>query len=410
MADDSAHVLHAIYEGLRHLPAEIVGRVELNGQTVAAYEGQLIVGAEVHSDPGAHPSIAHCHVTARLCRTAFTDPLDACVVGIDPGRQRGLEKAGQNWIQNVGSVLFSLLHAKPVMDAAHFDGQEVWGVPGCHGFVGPLTGFGIDPSGGLEALLNAPMFEDAEALAPPGLVHLAKVVLQPQGEKGWKRTIEIDGHAASFEEESWECGVPAPPTGVVSRHAVFHYGGQTDAVEARKRLDEAIRQLVRTSNTAQNVDAAFERLRADGVDPNLVHQVANFVPLALCGVMFARIGARFSPDFVRVRKEGSSERFKLMREPAFARSVALYPELLRGGLVEGLKRLATYSSTFHALNSALQAGSKPENLVMSAAFIPDDAAAMEQAIRQTHPSAPAAPAAPASPAQELPAKRRWRFW
>lgn len=407
MADDSARVLHAIYEGLRHLPADVVGRVELNGQTVAAYDGQLTLGAEVRSDPGSHPSIAHCHVTARIGRTAFTDPLDACVVGVDPDRQRGLEKAGQNWIQNVGSVLFSLLHAKPMMDAAHFDGHEVWGVPGCHGFVGPLRGLGVDQSSGLEALLDAPIFEYAEALAPPGLVHLAKVVLQADGEKGWKRTIEIDGHAASFDEESWECGVPAPPNGVVSRHAVFHYGGQTDAVGARTRLDEAIRQLVRNASTTQDVEAAFERLRVDGVDPDLVHRVANFVPLALCRVIFARVGARFSTDFVRVRKDGTNERFTLMREPAFARSVALYPELLRDGMAEGLKRLATYSSTFNALNSALRAGSKPEDLVMSPAFIPGpdtDAAAMEQAIRQMRPSPPAAPA------RESPAKPWWRFW
>jgi hypothetical protein len=89
MADDADYVLRAIHEGLRELPAEIVGRVEMTGPTVAAYDGQLILEAHVRSDPGYHPSIAHCHVIARMGKTAFSDPLDACVVGIDPDRQRG---------------------------------------------------------------------------------------------------------------------------------------------------------------------------------------------------------------------------------------------------------------------------------------------------------------------------------
>jgi hypothetical protein len=416
MADDADHVLRAIDEGLRQLPAEVVGRVERTGSAVVAYDRQLILEANVRSDPGSHPSIAHCHVIARLGRTAFTDPLDACVVGIDPDRQRGLEQAGRNWIRNVGGVLFSLLHARPVMDAEHFDGQEVWGVPGCHGFVGPLTGFGAERPDELEALLGAPMFEYAEALAPPGLVHLAKVVLQADGDKGWTRTIEIDGHGASFEEASWQCGVAAPATAVLARHAVFHYGGRAHAVEARRRLDEAIRHLVRAANATDDVEAAFERLHAEGVEADLLHRVTSFVPLALCRVMFAGVGARFSTDFVRVGRDGSTGQFKLMREPAFARSVALCPELLGAGLAEGLKRLAMYSSTFNALNSALNAGSKPENLVMSPPLIPDsdaDAAAMEQAIRQLRrpaSDAPPAPAAPAPPARKSPAKPWWRFW
>jgi hypothetical protein len=416
MADDADYVLRAIHEGLRELPAEIVGRVEMTGPTVAAYDGQLILEAHVRSDPGYHPSIAHCHVIARMGKTAFSDPLDACVVGIDPDRQRGLEKAGQNWIRSVGSALFSLLHARPVMDAEHFDGQQVWGVPGCHGFVGPLTGFGTDQPDALEALLSVPMFEFAEALAPPGMVHLAKVVLQADGATGWKRTIEIDGHGASFEQDSWQCGVAAPTNVVLARHAVFHYGGQAGAVDARRRLDEAIRRLVRAANATEDVDSAFERLYAEGIESDLLHRAASFAPLALCRMIFAGVGARFSSDFIRVRRNGSTEQSKLMREPAFARSVALYPELLSAGMAEGLKRLSMCSSTFNALNSALRAGSKPDDLVMSPPLIPDsdtDAATLEQAIRQMRRSASdalPAPAAPVPPTPKSPPRRWWRFW
>ena len=131
---------------------------------LATYNGQMLFQADVATDPGYHASIAHCHVIARIGNTSWSDPLDACVMGIDADRRRGIAKAAQNWVKNVGSVLFSLLHAKPMMDASHFNGQDPWGVPGCHGFVGPLSGYNLAKPDDLASTLNAGLFNHAPLL------------------------------------------------------------------------------------------------------------------------------------------------------------------------------------------------------------------------------------------------------
>ena len=204
MSDESTYVLEVIRDELKRQSADVVGRIEFNGDVLTARDDQLILGAEVRHDPGSHLSIAHCHVVARVGGTRFSDPLDACMTGVDGDRRKGLAQAAQKWVAGVGCTLFSLLHAKPVMDATHFNGTDPWGVPGCHGFVGPLSGYGLTRPDDLSPIANAGLFDYATAMAPPGIVHLAKVVLAANGKKGWTRTLEIDGHEATFEERGWE--------------------------------------------------------------------------------------------------------------------------------------------------------------------------------------------------------------
>jgi hypothetical protein len=409
MSDEATYVLRAVHDELRKHGGDLVGRLELSGDTLTAYDGQMVLRAEVHSDPSHHPSIAHCHLVARIGRTSFSDPLDCCVLGIDADRRRGLAKAGQNWVTIAGSAIFSLLHAKPVMGAVHFDGNDPWGVPGCHGFVGPAFGYGMRSEPDFTPFLNAGVFDYAAAMAPPGIVHIAKAILEARGDQGWSRTLEIDGHLARFEEKNWSREIPAPPAGVASQFAVFHFAGQEGAVETRRSLDEAIREFVSTVATTKDVDAALQALRGKGRDADIVHRMGAFVPLAFFRVMFADIGAKFSPDYHWIMKDGASQTLKLLREPVFARAAALYPQLLTGGHVEAVKLLATYSGAFHALNSALNAGSKPENLVMMPELIPSpdtDAAAIQRAMLQVQASAAKAQRASAA------AVRRpwWRFW
>jgi hypothetical protein len=180
MPDDSNYLLQVIRGELQRQGDALVRRLELNGDSLIAYNGQLGLTAEVRSDPGHHPSIAHCHVTAVIGRTSFRGPLDACVMGIHADRRQGVALAAKNWVTNVGGTLFSLLHAKPVMNAAHFDRGGSTGVPGCHGFVGPLSGLNVRALKNPELILNAELFDCAAAMAPPGIVHLAKVVLAGQ--------------------------------------------------------------------------------------------------------------------------------------------------------------------------------------------------------------------------------------
>jgi hypothetical protein len=327
-------------------------------------------------------------------------------MGVDADRRTGLAKAARNWVNSVGSALFSLLHATPIMDAAHFAENDLWGVPGCHGFIGPLFGYnfgGLDPA----LLQNARLFEYAAAMAPPGMVHLAKVTLESKGSKGWNRSLEIDGHAATYKEDPWDCVVPAPANAIISQFAVFHHSGQTPAVESRQRLDDAIREFVSAAAATGNVDAAAQVLRDKGFDSDLVHRVDAFIPLAFCRAMFDGMGVKFSTTYIRIGKRAPRGTLKLMSEPAFARARALLPVLVDGGHGEVCKTIAMSSSTFNVLNASLNAGSKPENLVMSSAIIPDpdaDDADFDRARNDLRTSvSPPRPPAKAS-------KPWWRFW
>src|SRR5262249_12787565 len=153
--------------------------------------------------------------------------------------------------------------------ADHFDGDDPWGVPGCHGFIGPLSCYFIKDPTSLAALGSVGLFDCAAAMAPPGIVHLAKVVLDAKGAHGWKRTLEIDGHLACFSEMPWNCGIPAPKEGVASQFAVFHFAGREDAIEARRRLDDVIRQFVSVAAMTKDVEAAQQILCDRGLDPDI---------------------------------------------------------------------------------------------------------------------------------------------
>jgi hypothetical protein len=419
MTEDCAFLLEVIKHELEKQGGDIAGRVELVDDSLSACDGRMLLRAEVRNDSDYHPSITHCHVFARMGKDTFCDPLDACVMGIDADRRQGLTKAGQNWVTNVGSALLSLLHAKPVMDANHFDGIDPWGVPGCHGFIGPLFGYGMKEPVDAMQIMNAGLFDCASAMAPPGIIHLAKVVLEAKGTEGWTRTLEIDGHLACFEEKGWDCGgIAAPPVGIASQFAVFHYADQKGTVESRRQLDHAIRKFVATVGASKDVDAATQALREERLVSDLIHQMAALLPLAFFRVIFAGLGMTFSKEYHRVKGDGTVEVRKLMREPVFARAVAMCPDMIAGGLGEAVKFLATCSSTFNAVNAALNAGSKPENLLMGPPVIPDpdaDAAAIKQAIKLAQPPSAQPPVAQPfggqTPSPGAPVRRPWwRFW
>jgi len=214
MSEESTYVLSVIHEELLKQDAKIVGRLDMLPDRLTAFDRQLVLRAGIRSDADLHHSIAHCHIVAAIGRTSFSDPLDACVMGMNDDRREALAGAARNWVSNVGSVVFSLLHAAPVMSACHFNGEDALGVPGCHGFVGPIYGYGMKGLEDPAALAHEGLFEYAEAMAPPGMVHLAKVVLQAGGPQGWTRSLEIDGHQASYEEKNWTRRIPAPSSGI----------------------------------------------------------------------------------------------------------------------------------------------------------------------------------------------------
>jgi hypothetical protein len=300
MASEASIVLRALHQELDKHPRDVVGPLLLSGDVLSVFDGRMRLAAQVISDPGDHPSLAHAHVVAEIGGAvrghAEVATFDACVVGLHAERHQALAASAQNWVAAVAGPLFSLLHARPVLGAAHFDGSEPWGVAGCHGFVGPLVARMFEKEFDLSALEGAALFDYADALAPPGLVHLAKVSLEAEN-NAWNRNLEIDGHAAVYSEPHWETAAVAPRQGLVSQFAVFHYGGRPDAVEERRRVDEAIRQFLPAFRQADSTARAADLLESRGFGAELVDRVASFMPLALGRIVFGGVGAAFSPDF-----------------------------------------------------------------------------------------------------------------
>ena len=406
MASEASLVLQAIHDELANHPADTVGGLTLSEDVLSATSGKLRLTAIVHRDPGAHPSLAHAHVVAEIGFGNQAARLEACVVGIHTDRGEALANSGRNWVAAVAGPIFSLLHAKPVLDAEHFNGSEPWGIAGCHGFVGPVIARLFENEVDLSPLHDAPTFDYADALAPPGLVHLAKVTLEATSE-GWRRSLEIDGHEAVHFDAKWDTGLPPAKQGLLSQFAIFHCGDRPQAIEHRRQVDKAIRRFVAAFQETGDTDKATDLLEALGFDAALVHDANCFVPVALGRVIFGSLGPKFSPDFMRINRDASTQILRLMRQPVYARTTALAPELLSGQLMDAAKSLALTSAEINAINSALHAGSNPRNLILSPPIMPDQGvsrSAMEEAIRRLQQSA----VRPPPPIE--PAKPWWRIW
>lgn len=404
--NETAVVLRAIRDELEKQSQETVGNLDLTGETLSVLNGAVKLRAAVPADPDAHPAVAHCHVVADLADRKAS--LDACVTGIHPDRREGLVDAAHSWVETVASPVLSLLHARPVMGAAHFDGSEGQGVAGCHGFVGPMRARFFTRPFGLDGFSDVAVFDYAAELAPPGIVHLAKVTLEATANGRWNRNLEIDGHVASYADRPWNVEIAAPSRCVASQFAVFHYADQPQFIETRQRTDDAIRRFVSAFQRTDVPEKAAEMLLAEGVDPVLAHRVAAFVPLALGRVVLSPLCASFAPDFVRITRDGTAKAgAKLMHEPVFARTITVSHAFMESGLLESVKKIALASPELHSINNALHAGSKPENLKLLPPIIPDPGTgkdAVEQAMEQLRHRAQQDQAAVKKP------KPWWQFW
>jgi len=401
-------LLRSLHEELGKESPEIVGHLELIGEGLSVLDGRAQLSAVVRHDPGTHPAVTHCHVITELGEE-HSGILDACIVGIDPRREEGLRDAARNWKDLVGGPIFSLLHARAVMGAAHFDGTQLAGVSGCYGFVGSLGTRMVnekefDPS----VFDDAPVFDYAAQIAPPGIVHLAKATMQADGKGSWNRNLEIDGHLAVHADSPWVAGRSAPPDGIVTRFAVFHYADQPGHVEDRRNLDSSIRRFVAAFQKVDDSDSAADMLANAGVDDELVNRLVTFAPLAFARVIFATMKDSFSPDYVQVRCDGTLEEgLRLMHEPVFARSLVLSRELSGSEFLEAVKKVAATSLEFQGINDALHRGSKPENLIMGPPVVFDagvSEAACEKTLRLLAARTKEKWAAARKP------KPWWRFW
>lgn len=293
--NETAILLEALHDEIFQESAEIVGRPEIVGDALTFLNGKAHLTVEVRHDPGAHPSLAHCHIVTHIAAEQ-SGHLDACIVGIDDDPAEALRSAARKWTELVGSPVFSLLHGREVLRGVHFDGRQKYGVSGCHGFVGPLSADLVDSSFELKAFSGTQLFDYAAEMAPPGVLHLAKVTLQADGKGGWNRNLEIDGHLASHADTPWNNGPPAPQQAIVRQFAIFHYGGRAEQIEERQNIDDAIRQFVAVFPLAHNFARVSDAMKMKGINEELVYNVLAFTPLAFARALLKPMGRRSRPS------------------------------------------------------------------------------------------------------------------
>jgi hypothetical protein len=406
MMDEAAHVLQVIRDELDRQAPDEVRPLALSEDSLSVLDGKIRLHVVVHHDPDAHPSVAHCHVIADIGNQSGC--LDACITGIHSDRREALADAAKIWVETAAGPTLSLVHCRPVMGAAHFEGTEPWGVSGCHGFVGPVRFRLMDRKVDFGDVEDARLFAYASEMAPPGMLHLVKVTLEATGSGGWNRSLEVDGHLACHAERPWKTTLPAPSQGIASQFAVFHYADQPGHIEARQRLDDAIRRFVSAFKTTEDTDQAADVLKREGVEASLAHEVHEFTPLAFGRVIVQQLGVSCSPYYTQVKSDGTFEKkLPLMRQRSFARSMALFWELMGTDLADAAKQIAMCSPELNAVNTLLNRGSNATDLVLTDPILPDagvSQSAFEQALRGLKDQAKKAP----TPANAL--KPWWKFW
>lgn len=369
---DSSVVLQEIQRLLQPHP-EVVGELKMGTDCLRTELGGkgFVIGARIESDPRAHPSIAHVHVIVESEHNDLNGHLDACVLGIDPNREAALKGAASSWFTAAAGPIFSLFHARPVLNAEHFSGTEAWGVRGAQGFVGPLvTRFGGDDSLGAQ-LLETPLFQFAPEIAPPGIIHLAKMTLNVVS-KSWCRTLEVDGHLTTYRDTNWDARISPPKEMLASRFATFHYADQPKTISERQLLDDIIREYVKVFSHEQNLEKTYSKLVDSGRPEAIVDRVGHFLALAIGrALVTANLPIHHASTYHRVLLSGEMLRdIPLMSEPAFARGLMLVDELSQSQL-EAVKRLALSSAEVNAVNNLLNSGGELEDCKGSPFIIPD---------------------------------------
>lgn len=184
---------------------------------VACFQGQLAITAVVQE---SNPGMLHLHIPTLLLNKASTQQpqqLETCLVGIGGS---AVEEIVNLWFAQVGILIFSLLSSRPMEGAEDFHGTELWGVPERHGFVGPYLIRSADPISS-EELASWNIFVGIDYPADDRL-HLAKVTIMGKPDGGWQRRVELDGHSASYVDDSFSPGMSAPESGAIcTRFALF---------------------------------------------------------------------------------------------------------------------------------------------------------------------------------------------
>lgn len=395
------HNLSQLFSGLQTalnaLPLELVGTVEMHERELVLRSGELAISAEFPLNEGeVNPSLLHVHLTTRWHKSGSENPehFPACLVAMRGGAENPYSQIVRKWITLVAPLVFSVVSGKSVLEAKFFSGNEPWSVSRREGYIGPMETFffrneireKLQPY--LENLLESELFLNASELAGDKRLHIAKLTLVFNG-KGFERSLEIDEHAASLSQADWKCGLEIPkelqipatespqPQCLLSGFAVF-YGKATEDSETKvefvtenELIDESLETLLENFLGEDPPEFDIDVLRALGIDPTLVDDLNDFLPLAFGREFLDAMHVEYRDTYGMIYADGTFRKDLPLREKSvYCRLVQLAPGYCFSPRYhEAFKHITFASPEIQAVNNAMKHGSSLQHITLSAPII-----------------------------------------
>jgi hypothetical protein len=131
-------------------------------------------------------------------------------------------------------------------------------------------------------------------------------------------------------------------------------------VEVRQAILRAV--PVFQANPKESGWSIRDKLVAAGIPAGLATDLIEFLPLAMSRAVLTGMGVGLKDCYIRMMPSGETmPDKKLLDEPVFREGLAAAAEVMRTNMA-GFQSVLLCSSEFRAVNKALHAGSRPENL------------------------------------------------
>ncbi len=413
-------LLELIEEGVAAHGGDLGGWTRREDNMLQLFDGRVTLRAECgEAGPSPDDSIVHAHVLTTL-HEHDDEVLDACLIGMGDDREGAIGQAAAIWITCVAGPIKSFLDNKPVCmtcqaGVAHGDvsqgySQGDYGLPGLRAYVGPSISRGFDNDKHIQSALDdtKPWFRYAAQSAAPRRVHLVKATILCNGEEGWRRELEIDGHDVSHHDPHWPAGVRTGSFGYMTRFAVFEFPRNSTEISRRAELERTIHHFAENYSKYDSVDRLIDEMVARGFDADLVHETESISTIAFGRILFEQHGVQYSSTIIRARRDGRIETdVPLMSIPAYSRARALAAQLRETMPEEEFQSLCLYNAESHAILQAMDAAGDKLDLSQMTMFpcvVPERGVSDE--------TMDAAMAKLKKLVEKSPAKKKpwWKFW
>ena len=419
-------LLKLIHTAVVEHGGELGGKTKLAEDKLKIFDGRVTLRVNVETYPKmGEITLVHCHVLATL-HEFDNEILDACVTGFAEDTAAALGQAAFKWLTGVAGPIRSFIDDHPVCMScksgveggdlsAGFAPQD-YGFKTLSAFVGPSLQTSFENQGQTNLTDDTlPWFQYAAESAGPKRVHLAKVTLEAQGDQGWKRQLEVDGHEVSHVEHDWPTGSAAPNVGSIVRYAVFAFPKTSGFIESRSNLDRAIEAFIRILTNLEGDDDPVQKMQEQGFPQHLIDQVDTISAVAFGRMYFEGRGLHYQPNAIRIRRNGKHEILvPLMGYPAYNRGRAILARMASEISKEKQQVIGLYGNESYHIYQLMTQGTDVSQIPLPHCLIAelgcsDEQVAEGMALRKKYYAEIKANHANTIAACE-PTKPWWQFW